>query len=135
MSVHRQVQKLEFYRIISRPRPISHGCPSNAHLELWSLSTPLSAKLCSMSMHRSDQMLEFYRIISRLMSIIHSRGTLWRAVVYCLSNAHLQLWSLSAPLQPLLSSKLWSVHRSVQKLEFYRLISRVTPISYTRAIN
>ena len=51
MSVHRSVQKLEFYRIISRPRPISHsrgtlgrtvvGCPSNAHPQLWCLSTPL----------------------------------------------------------------------------------------------
>ena len=51
ISVQWSVQKLAFYRIISRLKSISHStgtlkrdvvcCPSNAHPQLWSLSTAL----------------------------------------------------------------------------------------------
>ena len=48
---HRSVKNLEIYRIISRPVPVSYsirtlgmadvGCPSNAHIQLWCLPSPL----------------------------------------------------------------------------------------------
>ena len=67
-----------------------------------SLSTsPLSVKLCPIWMHRSVEELEFYCIISRLMPIFYARGIIWRAVGLCPSNAHSQLWCLSAPIHHL----------------------------------
>ena len=112
MSVLPLLQKLEFYRIISRTVPILHsrgtfwravvGRPSNAHLQLWCLCAPLH-HLCLMSVRPSLQKLEFYRIISRPVpnGILHNRGTFWRAVVCRPSNAHNQLWCLSPPLHHL----------------------------------
>ena len=51
MSVHRSMQNLEIYSIISSPVPISYtrgiigravvGCPSNEHLQVLCLSAPL----------------------------------------------------------------------------------------------
>ena len=111
MSVHRSVQELEIYCIISRPVPISVagsiigravvGCPSNVHSQDWCVSasspSPLFAKLCFMSVHRSVEDLEIYRIIGRPVA----GGIFGRAVVGCPSNAHLQVWCLSACLNHL----------------------------------
>ena len=91
-----------------------------------SSSSPLSAKLCSMSVHQSVQKLEFNCIICRHIPISHTRGIVGSAVDLSLSNAHPQLWCLSAPLCLKLCSM--SVHRSVKKLEFYRIFSRHMPI-------
>ena len=124
--------------------PISHtrgilgravvGCPSNVHPQLWRLSAPLQ-NLCLLKFvpYLSVEKLEFYRIISRLMAISLTRGNIGRAVdllsVECTPST---LVSISSSLSPL-SGKLcsMSVHRSVQKLQFYR---RHMPISHTRGI-
>ena len=71
---------------------------------LVSISSPplsLSAKLCSICVHWSVQDLEIYHIISRPLPIAYSTGIIGRAVVCCPSNAHPQLWCLSAPLHRL----------------------------------
>ena len=60
------------------------------------LSITLSAKHYSMSVHRSVHDLEFHQIISRLEPISEAGGILGRDVVGCPSNAHPQLWCLSA---------------------------------------
>ena len=106
-SVHRSLQEFEFYSIVNMLKSISYtigifgravvGCPSNAHLKV----RCLSAKLCPMCVHRSVQELEFYCIFSRLMPISYARGILWRAVGLCPSNAHHQVWCLSAPFHHL----------------------------------
>ena len=112
MSVHRSVQKLEFYCIISRLMPISY-----ARSILWravkSLSvecTPptlvfisfspsyLSVYLCRMCVHQSLQELKFYSLVTRLKPISYTMCIIGRAVDLRPSDAHPQLWCLSAPL-------------------------------------
>ena len=114
MCVHRSIHDLEIYHIISRTEPMSEavgifgraivGHPSNTHLKVWCLSAPLH-HLCLLnfvpSVSRSVHDLEIYRILSRLESKSYKRGMLGRAVVGCPSNAHLQVWYLSAPLHHL----------------------------------
>ena len=92
------------------------------------LSIPLSAKVCSMSVNTSVQDLEIYGIISRPVPMSYTRGIIRRDIVGCPSNVHPQVWCLSASS---LSAKLSSmcVHRSVQVLEIYSIISRLVPIS------
>ena len=113
ICVHQSILELEFYGIISRQMPISYarGIPLEGRMSLSfkctlptlvsisSSPSALSVKLCPMCVHRSVQEFEFYRIINRIMPIC--RGILWRAVRLCPSNAHLQLWCLSAPLHHL----------------------------------
>ena len=60
--------------------------------------SPLSVKFCPMWVHRSVQDLEINRIFSRLMPISYATSILWRTISLCPSNAHIQLWCLSAPL-------------------------------------
>ena len=60
-----------------------------------------SAKLCSIREHRSVQELDFLCIISRPMPISYTGGIFRRARGLCPSNAHPQLWCLSAPLNHL----------------------------------
>ena len=104
------------------------GCTSNTHLQLWYLSPSLlSAKPCPMSVHRSVQELEFYRIFSSPFPMLASHFEGHKSLsVECTPPALVSISStLSAKLFPM------SVHRSVQELEFYSLVSRLKPISYT----
>ena len=115
MFVKRSVQELEFYSLVSRLRPISYiigiywqgpsrlfvECTPSTLVSLTSFPSPMSAKLCPMSVHRSVQELEFYSLVSRLRPISYTISTFGRAVVGCPSNAHPQLWCLSAPVHHL----------------------------------
>ena len=113
MCVHQFVQDLEVYCLISRSVPIiirsrrrtwvgcsqlSVECTPPNLVSISSSPSPLSAKVWSKCVHRSVQNLIIYSIISRLVPISCRRGIFWRDVVGCPSNAHLQLWYLSAPL-------------------------------------
>ena len=110
MCVHQSVQELEFYSLVRRLMPISYTtgifrssrlsfkCTPSSLVSISSSPSYLSANLCPMCVHRSVQELEFYWIISRLMHISYARGILSRAADLCQSNAHLQVWFLSAPL-------------------------------------
>ena len=116
MRVHRSVQELEFYCIVSslaeahiihyrhiwegRSRLSVEWTPRSL-VSMSSYASPLSAKLCSMCVHRSVEELEFYCIVSRLMPISYAGSILSRAVGLCPSNAHPQLWCLWAPLHHL----------------------------------
>ena len=108
-------------------------CSPPTLVSISSSQFPLSSKLCSMSVHRSVRKLEFYRI-----SISHSRwvgGPLF--FVHRIESTPPTLASKDINSSPSpLTAKHWSmgVHPSIQELEFYRIISRLTPISYTRAI-
>ena len=103
MCVHRSIQDLETYRIISRPVPLSEsggildraavGCTSNQHFQaslkfISSAPSSLSAKLCSMCVHRSVQGLEISSIFSWPVPVSEAGGIFGRGVVGCLSNAH-----------------------------------------------
>ena len=103
-------------------------------MSISSSPSPQSAKLCPMSVHPSVQELEF---ISRLMQISYARNITWRDVGLCPSNAHLQLWYPSAPLHHLYLLSFncpMSVHRCVQELEFYSVVNRLKPLTYTIGI-
>ena len=115
MSVYWYLQHLEFYRIISRLMPISYArgilgravvaCPSNAHPQLWCISAPFH-HLCLLHFVpwvciNPFRSLHFTTITSRPMSISYSWGIIGNAVVGCPSNAHPQVWRLSAPLHHL----------------------------------
>ena len=115
MSVHWSVQELEFYCLISKAnahflcyRQILEGLRSLSvestppTLEFISSSpSSLSVKVCPTSVHRSVQELKFYSLVNRLKPISYTIGIFRRAVVGCLSNAHLKVWYPSAPLHHL----------------------------------
>ena len=112
MSVHQSVKELEFYSLVSRRnthiihyKHIWEGCSCLSVkytpptlVSISSSPSPLPVKLCSMSIHQSVQELEFYSLVSRLKPTSYTIiGIFGRAVVGCPSDAHLQLWCLSAP--------------------------------------
>ena len=111
-SVHRSVNDLVIYRIITRPKIISYtrgifgravvGCPSNEHLQVWCLSAPLH-DLCLLNFAScvcidTLKYLVIYSIISRPVPISEAGVIPWRAVVGCPLNAHLKVWCLPPPL-------------------------------------
>ena len=112
MCVHRSAQDLEICCIISRTVPIAEaggiigraviGCPSKANRQVWYLSALLN-NLCLLNFVPflsidPFKILKVYCIISRPVLISKAVGILLRAIVGCPSNAHLQVWYLSAPL-------------------------------------
>ena len=126
---------------------MSVKCKPPILVTISSSPSPLSGKFRSMSVHRSVKKLEFYRTFSRLLPISYTRGILGRALGLCPCNAHCHCWSLSVKCTPPtlvsnsfslspLCDKLCSmnVHQFAQKLEFYRTISRLVPISSARGI-
>ena len=80
---------------------LSIECTPPSFVSVRSSPSPLSAKHCSMCVHRSVQDFKVYRIISRPVPISKAGGTIGRAVVGCQSNAHHQVWCLSAPIRHL----------------------------------
>ena len=80
---------------------LSVECTLSTLVSTSSSPSPMSAKLCSMSVHRSVQELDFLRIVSRRRPILYTGGKLWRAWRLCPSNAHPQIWCLSAPVHHL----------------------------------
>ena len=105
-------------------------------MSISSTPSPLPVKLCPMSAHRFVQKLEFYSIISRQMPIIYARGKLWkghRSLSLKFTAPSLVSISSSPSYQSVNLSSM-CVHRSVQELKFYSLVSRLKPISYTMAI-
>ena len=115
MCVHRSVQDLEIYHIISSQVPISYtrgilgraivSCPSNPHPQVWYLSAPLH-HLCLLNFFPCVSIdpfknLEIFSIISRPVPISEDGGIFGRVIVGCPSNAHHQDWCQSAPLHHL----------------------------------
>ena len=144
MSVHRSVQEFEFHRILIRQiihqrhtwdrlSRLSVECTTPTLVSICSFSSPLSAKFCSMSVHQSVKGLEFYRITGRL---THKQRHNWQG------HSRLSVQNTSPTLvstcssPSALSAKLCSmrVYRSIQEFEFYCLLRRLMPKSYTRGI-
>ena len=111
-SVHRTVQNLGIYCIISWLMPVSYtrgitgravvGCPSIAYPQLGVYQLLSITSVCKTLFHMSATIrLEFKHNISNLVPVSYTRGIAGRAVVGCLSNAHPQLWCPSTPLHPL----------------------------------
>ena len=144
MSVHRSVQDLEICCIISwswrHNWKAVVGCPLNAHRQVWCVSTPLHHR-CLLNFvpcvcidpTLSNQDLEIYRIISRQVHISEAEGILGRALVGLLSTAHLQIWSLSAPLHHLCMLNFVPC-MCIDPFKIYSLISRLESKPYTRGI-
>ena len=115
---------------------LSVKCTPPSLASISSSLSSLSAKLCSMCVHQSIKDLVIYSIISRKMPNIKSWRHTWegssRLSVKCTPSSLVS--TTSSPSLP--SAKLCSMrmHRSVQDLEIYRIISRPVPISYNRGI-
>ena len=92
MSVHQSVQELEFYSLLSSQCPCHtlQAYLGGLRCLVVKFTPPTLVSICSSP-------LEFYCILSRLMHIWYTRGILGWATVGCPSNAHPQLWCLSAP--------------------------------------
>ena len=114
MSVHRSVQDLEFYGLISRLMPILNtrgilgrvvvSCPSNAQTQLRCLSAP-HHNLCLLNfvaLGCIDPFKSFIFLHTQQASahIIHKRHT-WEGLSRLSVECTPQLWCLSAPLQHL----------------------------------
>ena len=77
----------------------------------------------------------FYHTFSRLIPISYTRGIIGRASrlsVECTPLTTMPFSSSPSPQSAELCSM--SVHRSVKELDFYRILSKLIPISYTRGI-
>ena len=80
---------------------LSVECTPQSLVSISSSQSSLNAKPCCMCVNRSTQDLEIYSIISRPLNISYTRSIIGRAEVGCLSNSHIQVWCLSAPLHDL----------------------------------
>ena len=141
-SVYPSVKHLEFYHILSKLIPISYtrgiigravvGCPSNAHLQLWCPSAPLH-QLCLLNFDRGVCIQPFrgYKFLQHNQQANahtkcqrHTWEGCGRLSVECTTPTLGSIYSYPSILSDKLCSM--SVHRSVQHLEFYHILSRLT---------